>query len=68
MNNPNHHISEYLDYYLGLQHSPEFAVMINAPWGTGKTFFVQKYLEQWQSENIDKKIIFISLYGLSRVC
>ena len=67
MNNPNHHISEYLDYYLGLQHSPEFAVMINAPWGTGKTFFVQKYLEQWQSENIDKKIIFLSLYGLSNV-
>ena len=58
MNNPNQHISDYLDYYLGLPHSPEFAVMINAPWGTGKTYFVQEYLQAWRQANPDKKVLF----------
>ena len=64
MNNPNHHISEYLDYYLGLQYSPEFAVMINAPWGAGKTYFIQEYLQGWRQGKPDNKILFISLYGM----
>ena len=64
MNNPNHHISEYFDYYLGLRYSPEFAVMINAPWGAGKTYFIQEYLQGWRQGKPDNKILFISLYGM----
>ncbi len=32
MNNQN--ITEFLEYYLNLPQSPEYAVMIDAPWGT----------------------------------
>jgi hypothetical protein len=34
---------EYLDYYLDLPKDPDFAVMLEGPWGSGKSFFVDRY-------------------------
>ena len=66
MNSPNKSpLSEYLDYYCGLN-SPNFAVLIYGNWGIGKTYQVEEYfriVEKIES-NIDKKHIYISLYGL----
>ncbi|MHC6158373.1 P-loop NTPase fold protein [Bradyrhizobium elkanii] len=36
---------EYLDYYLSLTGDPEFAVMLEGPWGSGKSFFVDHYFK-----------------------
>ncbi|WP_261373825.1 KAP family NTPase, partial [Yersinia massiliensis] len=42
----NDNIKEYLHYYLNLAHSPKFAVLINGPWGIGKTYLIKKYINQ----------------------
>lgn len=48
--------------------SPQFAVMINAPWGTGKTFFITQYIKKYENESSNKsKFLNISLYGLSSI-
>jgi len=54
----NEHITEYLDYYLGLT-DPKFAVLIRGDWGSGKTYFIKDY--KAGKENI----IYVSLNGVS---
>ncbi|MBY0559320.1 P-loop NTPase fold protein [Hyphomicrobium sp.] len=57
----NGHIFEYLDYYLGLSHPPHYAVMVNGPWGIGKSFNVKNHLQKLKANG--KKIAYVSLYG-----
>ena len=40
----NKHITDYLDKYLKLS-KPDFAVMIKGEWGSGKTYFIKKYID-----------------------
>jgi hypothetical protein len=61
----NSHVKDYLAYYTALPHSPHHAVMINGPWGIGKTWFVKTFLRQHVGQ--DKKCIYISLYGLATI-
>lgn len=63
----NQHITDFLSYYLKLENSPEYAVLINAKWGAGKTHFVKNFLENHFKDYEDKKkpYLFVSLYGLS---
>jgi hypothetical protein len=56
----NDHISQYLDYYLGLQTSPEFAVLLTGEWGSGKTWFLKNYLESHGTDHL-----YVSLNGVS---
>ncbi|CNI36133.1 KAP family P-loop domain [Yersinia rohdei] len=60
----NDNIKEYLHYYLNLAHSPNFAVLINGPWGIGKTYLIKKYINQVFGE-AKKRCIYISLSGLT---
>src|SRR5690348_1547229 len=60
----NRHIQEYLSYYFSLAHPPHFAVMVSGAWGIGKTFLVKRFLQRIHP---DRKCIYVSLYGLSRV-
>ena len=60
MSHPNQHVTEYLDYYCAMDNAPEFAVLLNGEWGSGKTWFIKKFIE----EN-DLKIIYVSLYGIT---
>ena len=46
----NSHIEEYLDYYCGLSHAPEFAILLKGEWGCGKTWFINKYREKLEQE------------------
>ena len=52
----NDHLTEKLDAFVALS-EPQFAFLINAPWGSGKTHFIKN----WQTSH--KKSIYVSLFG-----
>lgn len=59
----NDHIIEYLKYYIALSEAPNYSVLINGEWGSGKTYLVSRFIE---NEN-DHKFIRVSLYGVSSI-
>ena len=59
----NSHVERYLDYYCGLAHAPEFAVLLKGQWGAGKTWFINRYLEKLKEK--EKQHLYISLYGIA---
>src|SRR5690606_11168273 len=61
---PNKHIEEYLDYYFDGKKNFEYAVLLNGAWGSGKTWFVKKYLEKKKDQG--KNICYVSLNGISK--
>ena len=61
---PNKHIQDYLDYYFDGKKNFEYAVLLNGAWGSGKTWFVKKYLEK--KEDQGKKICYVSLNGITK--
>ncbi|WP_445345960.1 P-loop NTPase fold protein [Acinetobacter bohemicus] len=61
---PNQHIEEYFDYYFEGKKQFEYAILLNGEWGSGKTWFVKKYIEKQKS--LKKKVAYISLNGLSK--
>ncbi|MFW2082856.1 P-loop NTPase fold protein [Acinetobacter guillouiae] len=60
----NKHIEEYVNYYISDKNS-EFAILINGRWGTGKTWFVKKIIENKNSKH--KNMAYISLNGMSNI-
>lgn len=58
----NVHVKEYLRYYLSLPTPPGFAVLLDGPWGIGKTFVVKKFLDTLDKETTP--YIYVSLYGI----
>ncbi|WP_062810968.1 P-loop NTPase fold protein [Alcanivorax sp. NBRC 102028] len=65
MKNLNGHITDFLNYYNKLDGDPGYAVMLNGPWGSGKTWFVKKYLESF--EGAGGKCLYVSLYGVQSI-
>jgi len=63
-NSKNSHINTYLDYYCNLS-APGFAVLLKGEWGSGKTWFIKKYLDQLKLSN--KKFSYVSLYGKTNI-
>lgn len=64
----NSHIREYLNFYLSLPYSPRYAVLIDGPWGIGKTHLVSGILAARFPEEIEKsKYLYVSLYGVANV-
>lgn len=61
MINPNSHIQEYLENYLKLS-NPEYAILLNGKWGSGKTYFIDNFISEYKEPNV--KFIKISLFGL----
>lgn len=44
------------------------AILIDGEWGAGKTFFVkEKLIKTLETELLDKKVYYISLYGINEV-
>ncbi|QUM81157.1 hypothetical protein HWV01_13105 [Moritella sp. 5] len=60
----NKHTTENLDYYLKLT-SPEYAFLLCGEWGVGKTHFIDKYIENQNSEEL--QLVKISLFGLKNI-
>ena len=61
----NNHIVKYLDYYVSLQTPPNFAILLRGRWGSGKSWFVKKYIKDHNKKNKDSKFLYVSLYGIS---
>ncbi|MBN3950585.1 MAG: NTPase [Nostoc sp. NMS7] len=59
----NGHIDEYLNYYCGLSHPPGFAVLLKGKWGSGKTWFINRYFGNLKQQN--RKCLYVSLYGMT---
>ncbi|MBI6201717.1 P-loop NTPase fold protein [Providencia rettgeri] len=59
----NKHIEPYLEYYLARETPPQYAVLLNGNWGSGKTWFVKNKIINNYSENYT--FLYVSLYGLS---
>lgn len=63
MPDKNKEIKNYLQYYLKMKNSPQYAIMLKGLWGSGKTWFIKKFINELKSEEI--KILYISLYGIT---
>ena len=76
MSNSNKHIEEFLDYYLNKEQFPDYAVLITGCWGSGKTYFIRKYLEgkgaagkdvvktfDWLTDCEKYAVVYVSLFG-----
>lgn len=60
----NKHISQFLNYYIGLS-NPQYAVFLKGKWGSGKTHFINKFVNKRTQNKI--KFIKISLFGLKDI-
>lgn len=58
----NSHIDQYLEDYVKLAVSPQYAVMLIGEWGAGKSHYLEKLRKKLIDEQ--RQIIYISLYGL----
>jgi hypothetical protein len=57
---PNQHVIDYLRYYADPSRDLDYAVLIDAPWGSGKTHLVKAFLT---SEGVEH--LYVSLYGVT---
>lgn len=67
----NDRISEYLKSYIE-NPDPCYAILLKGKWGCGKSYFIDKWLENYKQPNYGKEDIVlepikISLYGLTEV-
>ena len=70
----NDDVSSYLDDYVR-QPNPQYSVMLDGEWGSGKTFFIKNEIEEWKildndpvrDDELELKPIYVSLYGLKSI-
>ncbi|HGW5058203.1 TPA: P-loop NTPase fold protein [Citrobacter koseri] len=58
----NTDIENFLKQYIDANNHPGYGILISGEWGVGKTHFLKKIIE---SVNEPKKVIYVSLYGMS---
>lgn len=56
-------LKEYIKHYLE-EDASHSAILLNAPWGTGKSYFIRNELAPYLSENGRERCVVVSLYGL----
>jgi len=59
----NEKILAYLKFFVEMENSPGYAVLLNGPWGSGKTWLVNKLRDELKNQN-DCKFIYVTLYGV----
>lgn len=59
----NQHVKDYLSYYIDFPNAPHFAVLLNGPWGIGKTFLVRQFVKPFAEKGV--RVVYVSLYGLT---
>lgn len=65
MHSKNNAIMGFLNYYANMTAAPQYAVMLKGRWGVGKTWFVEKFVDQMTSDG--KKVLYVSLYGMTQI-
>lgn len=63
MSEVNKNVLNALESYCKLAVEPEYAVLLKGSWGSGKTHFVEEFIEQ----HCELKFLFVSLYGVSSI-
>lgn len=64
---PNADLATVLDKYCYGDSKPPFALMLNGPWGCGKTWFVKHFFEEKKNNrgsDSELNMIYVSLYGI----
>ncbi len=56
-------IAKFLAYYTDTAHPLDYAVLIDGPWGAGKTYLVEQFIE----ESTHFRPLYVSLYGMTKV-
>lgn len=64
---PNKHIVEYIASYIESSQRPEYAVLIDGEWGSGKTHLIGEILKSITQKNSQIKIFKTSLYGIKSI-
>ncbi|MBR4824414.1 MAG: hypothetical protein IKZ86_06420 [Spirochaetaceae bacterium] len=68
--NELNNFSQYIDIYIN-EEKTDYAILLNAPWGAGKTHFVKKYCNNKsdsESQNYDSNnYVYFSLKGISDI-
>ncbi|WP_041791095.1 P-loop NTPase fold protein [Rhodoferax ferrireducens] len=64
IDDPNQALLHFLDRYCLCDVSPGYAVMLRGPWGSGKTWFIDRYQDKLRSEG--KRPLYVSLFGVSK--
>lgn len=59
-------LNEYILHYIN-EDKTGSAIMLTAPWGSGKTYYIQNNLIPFLKEKDNKKCIVVSLYGLKNL-
>lgn len=59
-------LNEYIAHYL-YEDKTHSAIMLTAPWGTGKSYYIQNSLIPFIDTEEERKCIVVSLYGLKEV-
>lgn len=70
----NEQIHSFLNDYASLP-SPQYAIILRGKWGCGKTYFVKKWLSDFEPSNhhpsdenrIELKPIYVSLFGMREI-
>jgi len=62
-------LSDFLNYYLDCAPHGERAVLINGPWGSGKTHFIKAFMSDRDrvrkaAEPLSQSHVYVSLYGV----
>lgn len=60
-----HELNQYILHYV-TEDKTKSAIMLTAPWGTGKSYYIQNELKPFleKEENGKIKCLIVSLYGL----
>lgn len=59
-------LNEYIKHYLE-EDKTHSAILLTAPWGTGKSYYIQNTLAPFIDSEEEKKCIIVSLYGLNEI-
>lgn len=66
-------LTAYLNEYIKMQ-KPQFAVMITGKWGCGKTYYINRVINEWRNEKVKTskdsiilKPIYVSIYGMHSI-
>ncbi|MGO7873683.1 P-loop NTPase fold protein [Rhizobium leguminosarum] len=60
---PNEHVKSFLRYYVNFSKPPHYAVLLDGPWGIGKTFLVKQFMKPLIDAGTS--CAYVSLYGLT---